>query len=69
MDFPPQFPSGTKRAIEKIIQQNLQRMGIVTQIPSGGIPDVVGPNEAVESTVRKNGDFNTGNSQFLVPNL
>ena len=44
-------------------------MGIVTQIHSGGSPNVVRPNEAVESTARNNADFNTGNSQFLVPNL
>ena len=69
VDFTPQLPSGTKRAIEKVIQENLQRMGIVTQIHSGGSPNVVRPNEAVESTARNNADFNTGNSQFLVPNL
>ena len=69
MDFNPQLPSGTKRAIEKVIQENLQRMGIVTQIHSGGSPNVVRPNEVVESTARNNADFNTGNSQFLVPKL
>ena len=69
VDFTPQLPSGTKRAIEKVIQENLQRMGIVTQIHSGGSPNVVRPNEAVESTARNNADFNTRNPQFLVPNL
>ena len=67
---PPQLPSGTQRAFEKVLEESLRKMRITPQFQQTNGPiNAAGLNKVLRSTARNSVSFNAGNSQFSFPNL
>ena len=65
---PPQLPSGTRRAIEKVLEENLRKMGITSQSQqTNGPGNAAGLEKVLGSTARNSASSNAGKSSSYSP--
>ena len=64
----PQLSSGTQKAIEKVLEESLRKMGIAPQFHQDNKPENSAEN-LLQSTARNRAGSNAGNTHFSFPNL